>query len=90
MGNFRRRPLADSCRNMPAADRFRRPTLDAFSAASDTCRTCRWRHVCARCPALVEKHAGSKTDWNPQACQTLVHWSEVERRARELGMELPA
>jgi radical SAM protein with 4Fe4S-binding SPASM domain len=91
MGNVRRRRLADVWREAPAAHRFRSLTLDAFTDASPPCRDCRWRHVCARCPALSEEHAGTPTAWNPQTCQTtMVHWTEVERRAQVLGVEMPA
>jgi radical SAM protein with 4Fe4S-binding SPASM domain len=91
LGNVRRRTLADIWRDAPAAQRFRSLTLASFTGASPKCVDCRWRHVCARCPALSEEHAGTLTAWNPQTCQTtLVHWSEVERRAGELGLAVPA
>ena len=91
MGNVRRRPLAEIWRDAPAAQRFRTLTLESFTAASPKCADCRWRHVCSRCPALSEEHAGTLTAWNPQTCQTtLVHWSEVERRAGELGLAVSA
>jgi pyrroloquinoline quinone biosynthesis protein E len=91
MGNVRQRPLAEIWAGAAAAERFRAIDLGAFTAESPKCAECRFRSVCSRCPALSEQHSGSLTGWNPQTCQsTIVRWTELLRRARELGLPEPA
>ena len=90
MGNVRQTPLERIWRDSAAAKRFRNINLSHFTDESSQCASCRYRHVCSRCPALSEEHSGSLTGWNPQSCQsTLVYWTELERRATELGLSLP-
>lgn len=91
MGNLRQRPIAELWRDSVAAATLRAIDLGSFTGESAQCADCRHRHVCERCPALSEQHSGSLTGWNPQTCQsTMVYWTELERRAAELGLEVTA
>ncbi len=90
MGNLRRTPLERIWRDSQAARRFRAIDLSHFTSETEQCAQCRYRHLCSRCPAMSEEHSGSLTGWNPQTCQsTLVYWTELERRAAELGVPVP-
>lgn len=90
MGNIRQRRLSEIWADSTAATRFREIHLGRFTAESEKCATCRFRGVCARCPALSEQHSGSLTGWNPQTCQsTIVRWTEILDRARAEGLAVP-
>ena len=90
MGNVRQRPLDEIWRDSAAAAKFRALDLNSFTKASAVCAECRFRNVCARCPSLSEQHSGSLSGWNAQTCQTTtVYWTELLRRAGELGLAVP-
>lgn len=86
MGNVLQRPLAEIWRESAVAKRLRGVHLGHFA----DCASCEYRKVCNHCMALSHQESGSVTGWSSQVCQTTkVFWSELRRRADELGLDSP-
>lgn len=88
MGNVRQRPLAEIWGRSTVGDNFRALSKGSFVAGQ--CTTCPYRALCNRCAALSMNETGKLTGYSAQGCQkTFVRWTEVARRAAELGLESP-
>lgn len=86
MGNVRQRPLREIWERSTVGDALRGLTLAAF----EECAACPYRKLCSRCVALSAEETGRFTGVSAQVCQTTkVYWSEVARRADELGLGQP-
>lgn len=86
MGNVRQRPLREIWLDSGVARKFRQLDADSF----EDCSACPYRKVCNHCAALSLSESGSLTGFSSQVCRsTRVYWSEVERRAAELGETSP-
>lgn len=90
MGNVRARPLAEIWSLSQAAGKLRAVSAASFQVEHAECRTCPFNKVCSKCMALSQSESGSLTGHSAQVCrQTKVFWSEVRRRAGELGLDCP-
>ena len=90
MGNVRQRPLAEIWGKSAMGRRFRAISHGSFEGERDECASCDFRKVCGRCPALASEASGSLTGYSAQVCQsTKVRWTELRRRALELGLSCP-
>ncbi len=90
MGNVRQRPLGDIWRDSAVGRKFRGLSHASFEAEHKECASCDFRKVCARCPALSHEATGSLSGHSAQVCQsTFVRWTELRRRADELGLACP-
>lgn len=86
MGNVRQRSLSSIWAQSTVGDQFRELSLDRV----DDCASCPLRKLCSRCPALSMEETGSLTGRSEQLCRsTKIWWSEVRRRAEELGVPFP-
>lgn len=90
MGNVGERPIAEIWWSSEAGDRFRAISVGDFIDARAECRACPFNKVCHRCVAKSLSDSGSMTGFSPQKCQsTQVYWTEVRKRAAELGLACP-
>lgn len=90
MGNVRQRSLADIWRDSTVGTEFRSLSQQSFADASDECATCPFQKLCQRCPAFSLAETGSLTGRVAQLCaSTKIYWTEVRRRAEELGLPCP-
>ena len=88
LGSLREKSFSEIWLGSPAARELRGLTLERFAE----CRGCRFRHVCAKCPALSQGESGSLTGHSQQVCnRTKAYWGAVERelQARQHGEGVP-
>lgn len=90
MGNVRQRPVADIWRDSTVGTSFRALSQQSFADANDECATCPFQKLCQRCAAFSLAETGSLTGRVEQLCTTTkIYWTEVRRRAEELGLSCP-
>jgi radical SAM protein with 4Fe4S-binding SPASM domain len=90
MGNVREQRLSEIWRESEVGRKFRAISMGSYLDERAECAACPFRNVCSKCAAQSRAESGSLTGYSAQKCQTTrVYWTEVRRRAAELGLTCP-
>jgi radical SAM protein with 4Fe4S-binding SPASM domain len=83
LGRLGEKSFSEIWLSSPQLAALRAVTLERFAE----CRGCRFRHVCAKCPALSQSEAGRLDGHSQQICdRTKAYWGAIEReRAHRQG-----